>query len=243
MPNKFYAEIFNHSGASYHRAMQLHPRARDEEFNAVRSLLKLQSGDCLVDVPAGGGYLHDYLPASINYSGLEFSNGFGTHGDVGQCSETNLPPANASMDAAVCLAALHHVENKLEFFTELARCLKPNGRLVVADVVQHSKEAEFLNGFVNTWNSLGHDGDFINPERDKKLLRQAGFATEFETKHYCWNFESYADCQEYLRLLFSLDKQPPQQALEGAIEKLGGGETNSGFHLNWALGFMIATVL
>ena len=39
MANKYYADIFNHSGASCHRAIELFLQARDEEFKAITEVL------------------------------------------------------------------------------------------------------------------------------------------------------------------------------------------------------------
>jgi SAM-dependent methyltransferase len=243
MADKFYAEIFNHNGTSYHKAMQLAPNARDDEFNAILSLLSLQSGDRLLDVPAGGGYLKNYLSPSIKYQGLDFSDGFAPNSEIASCSETAIPIESNSIEKVVCLAAMHHVENKAGFISELHRCLVPGGALLIADVTQGSKEALFLNGFVNQWNSLGHNGDFISPPRDLALLQNSGFTAHNITKSFRWNFIDEPTCHEYLRLLFALDKQPLTSLLKSAIDKLGTQKSSSGFHLNWALGCLIATKL
>jgi len=243
MPDKYYAEIFKHSGTSYHKAMQRFPAARDEEFKAALSLLDLTHGSRLLDVPAGGGYLRSYLPESIDYIGLDFSSGFATLGEIDQCSETNTAFNDDSIDNAVCIAALHHVENKPGFFQELNRCLRPGGQLLIGDVVANSPEADFLNGFVNDWNSLGHNGTFISLRHDTQILQEAGFSSHTTIKRYHWNFDSQTDCHHYLRLLFALDKNPTEAQLDAAISQLGTKKTTSGFHLNWSLGFISATSL
>ena len=221
MADKYYAEIFNHSGESYHRAMELFPYARDEEFNAALSLLELNNADKLLDVPAGGAYLKQYLSTDIDYQGFDFSNGFVSNSEIKACSETIIPIDANSIDKVICLAAMHHVQNKKGFISELYRCLASGGLLLIGDVIENSKEAKFLNGFVDHWNSLGHDGDFINFERESALLKELGFETQSITKHYQWNFESETKCYEYLRLLFSLDKQPSTHELTKAVEQLG----------------------
>ena len=223
-----------------HRAMELYPKARDEEFNAALSLLQLNNTDKILDVPAGGAYLKQYLTDDIEYQGFDFSNGFVSNSQINECSETDLPIEAESIDKAICLAAMHHVQDKKGFVSELYRCLVPGGLLLIGDVVTNSKEAVFLNGFVDDWNSLGHDGDFINFERESTLLNELGFKTQSITKHYQWNFESETKCYEYLRLLFSLDKQPSMFELAKAVDQLGASETDSAFHLDWSLGFIIA---
>lgn len=240
MAERFYAEIFQHSGASYHQAMQRWPKARDEEFNAALALLELSDTDLVLDVPAGGAYLQRYLKLPNNYLAFDFSGGFASDTSIGKCKETRIPIANNAVDKTICLAAMHHVENKPEFVNELHRCLCHDGTLVIGDVIAGSKPANFLNEFVDAWNSLGHEGDFIQPDRDIALLEDAGFKTKFQTKCYHWNFADEAECHHYLRLLFALDKKPSNEVLNKAIEVLGKSESSHGYHLSWSLGFLIA---
>ena len=240
MTDKYYAEIFNHSGASYHQAMELFPKARAEEFLGTLSLLRLEQGDCLLDVPAGGGYLKSYLGDDIDYLGLDFSAGFVDNKNIIACSEANIPIDTNSVNKAVSLAAMHHVQDKTGFIKELSRCLVPNGVLVIGDVLSESKEASFLNGFVNRFNSLGHNGNFIDVDRDIILLNECGFSASHIVKNYRWHFQSETLCLDYLRLLFALDKQPTLSELANAINKLGVRQTSSGFHLNWSLSFLVA---
>ena len=62
-----YESIFNRRGQAYHRAMQLVPGARRREFSAALELIGLHRGGVLCDdVPSGGGYLADHLPADLD---------------------------------------------------------------------------------------------------------------------------------------------------------------------------------
>ncbi|NJK62121.1 MAG: hypothetical protein HC921_05015 [Synechococcaceae cyanobacterium SM2_3_1] len=60
-----YRDTFNHRGASYHRAMQKYPAARDREFQLLFADLDLSQVHTVIDIPAGGGYLRRYLPKEI----------------------------------------------------------------------------------------------------------------------------------------------------------------------------------
>lgn len=163
--------------------------------------------------------------------------------NVETCAETQFDLDTASVDKAVCLAALHHVEDKLGFFRELRRCLVTGGSLLIADVMANTKEARFLNGFVNQWNSLGHDGDFMIAERDAELLKAAKFSSINLVKDYSWGFESEQQCHEFLRYLFALDKHPSKDFLTREINTLGAIKADSTFLLSWSLGFMVATTI
>lgn len=241
MAEHYYEEIFKQNGASYHRAMELWPAARDEEFEAVISYLTRLSGGRILDVPAGGGYLKRYLPQGWSYLGRDFSGGFGSaHNLVVKCSEIDLGVAESSFDTVICLAALHHVENREAFFNAVKSVLKPGGTFLIGDVIKGTKEADFLNGFVDQWNHLGHDGDFIAEDRDVAQLEMSGFEVQFKGHDYHWNFDDKAQAMDYFRHLFTLNKNPTDHDLEKALYKLGGIDTSSNFRTAWSLGFLEA---
>ena len=243
MADYYYKEIFEQNGASYHHAMKTWPRVRDEEFAAALSYLKGKGGKIL-DVPAGGGYLKAYLPDGWSYLGKDFSGGFGTsHNLVVKCSEIDLGVPASSFDAVICLAAMHHVENKEAFFNAVKKALKPDGIFLIGDVIKDTKEAEFLNGFVNDWNSLGHDGDFIDQKRDMKLLQDYGFKSDYKRKDYHWNFDDKHQAFHYFRHLFTLNKNPSDDQLEKAIEKLETSSCSHHFRNQWSLGFIEARLM
>ncbi len=50
-----------------------------------------------------------------------------------------LPIADSTCDAAVCMLALTHTEEPLAAIQEAARILRPGGRLVVVDLLQHDR--------------------------------------------------------------------------------------------------------
>lgn len=240
---KYYEEIFRVNGASYHKAMQLCPHARDVEFETALSFLNLKAGDSLLDVPAGGGYLKSYLPDGMHYYGFDFSGGF-THQseDVDKCTETEIPLANNSVDHIVCLAAMHHVENRVGFYQECRRILKPGGMLLIGDVMSGSTQDTFLNQFVNQWNRLGHCGDFLRPEREQQDLNITGFDSRLEERSYSWSFKSLQEATHYFKLLFTMNLNPSEALIAEQIEILGAKkDASSRLNVNWHLGFVIAT--
>ncbi|RBP52866.1 class I SAM-dependent methyltransferase [Arenicella xantha] len=243
MAEKYYAEIFKQNGASYHQAMQLQTNARDQEFLAALSYLELKKGDNILDVPAGGGYLKAYLPDGLDYLGYDFAGAFG-HGqtNVTTCDETLIELPNNSVDNIICLAALHHVEDRLGFYQELKRILKPEGKLIIGDILQHSPQDAFLNNFVDQWNSLGHQGDFLQPQREQQELVSVGFRSELTQENFDWIFSNREQARDYFRLLFSMDKHPEDSAIDDAMEKLGTKSTSTHFYVNWCLGFISATI-
>ncbi len=51
-----------------------------------------------------------------------------------------LPLSNQSVDIAVCAFVLHHIRHPTPVFADVARVLRPSGRLVVLDMVAHDRE-------------------------------------------------------------------------------------------------------
>jgi len=242
MEKLYYEDIFNQNGASYHKAMDLWPNARDKEFNTALTFLDLNSGDTVLDVPAGGGYLKAYLPDNVRYSGYDFSTGFGHDaGEIAKCSETDIPIADNSVDHIICLAALHHVENRTGFYAEAKRVLKANGTLLIGDIITGSTQDHFLNGFVDHWNKLGHQGDFILPRREAAELASVGMSSRYSEREYEWCFQSRVDAQDYFRLLFTMNKTPPTELLDQQLDKLGARQEDTQFTVQWHLGFIVAT--
>lgn len=56
-----------------------------------------------------------------------------------ESSLERLPLAEASVDAALCMLVLHHVDKLQPCFDQIARTLRPGGRLVVLDMVEHDR--------------------------------------------------------------------------------------------------------
>ncbi|MCO4747894.1 MAG: metalloregulator ArsR/SmtB family transcription factor [Proteobacteria bacterium] len=51
----------------------------------------------------------------------------------------DLPLPDATLDAALCMLVLHHVERLDSAFGEIQRVLKPRGRAVIVDMVSHDR--------------------------------------------------------------------------------------------------------
>lgn len=56
------------------------------------------------------------------------------------CVGTDLPMAEDSVEAVVACMYLHHVSDPPEALREMARILRPGGRLVLADLDEHGEE-------------------------------------------------------------------------------------------------------
>ena len=63
--------------------------------------------------------------------------------DLRQGSLEKLPIENDEVDAVFCMLVLHHVKKIRTAFHEMSRVLKPNGLIIVLDMVAHTQQ-EFV---------------------------------------------------------------------------------------------------
>ena len=235
-----YKEIFNHRGKAYHEAMLLCPDARRQEFMIPLELLDLNHDAIVYDFPSGGCYVRHFLPdefAFVDVRALEVSDEFAAEDesiDIG--SWTDLPVRDDSADGFLSLAALHHASQREEFYSEVYRVLRAGGRFVIGDVEKDSIQGEFLNGFVNTYNSMGHKGDFLDHSVEENRLLEAGFdVVENRNDKYLWEFESKDKMVTFCRGLFGLDRATDSQILDGLKPILASNQS-----MHWALRFIKA---
>jgi SAM-dependent methyltransferase len=206
-----YREIFAVRGDRYHRAMTLYPDARREEFRLVAQLAQVEHGQIVCDLPSGGGYLNDFLPSTAKVLHAETSEVFATlcrlngRSNILLSALDRLPFQRSSVDRVISLAALHHVADKPSLFRESYRILRRGGMLCIADVWAGSSVADFLDGFVNDYNSMGHKGAYIDGGTATQL-QEAGFTiARHSMATFPWKFEAIAAMTRFVQLLFGVD--------------------------------------
>ena len=240
-----YQDIFNQRGAAYHKAMIDYPDARNQEFRLMADLAGPATGETVADLPSGGGYFRNYVPAKgVRFVEVETSSAFHdmhTPADNVRsilCDLENLTLENHSVDVAVSLAGLHHAPELGTIFREIGRVLKPDGRFCLADVRAGSPVDRFLNRFVNRYNSMGHQGEFID-NRFMEQLERSGFRIRSEeTVTYTWDFPSVEAMASYVTLMFGLDLATPEQVVAGIQENQGYRLDSDGCRMNWELQFI-----
>ena len=237
-----YESIFNRRGEAYHEAMRLVPSARRNEFAQALAPLVLKRGGVLCDAPSGGGYLADHLPRDleIRLVAIDPSAGFARtwsdqrvewhHAQLHQ-----LPLGDASVDALISIAGIHHVEDRGAVFGEMRRVIRPGGQLCILEVPVGAISDRFLDGFVDSYNSMGPEGRFVDDEFRADLVAAGFLAERDELRRYSWNFSGEAEMVEFLRLMFWLDKATPEIILEGVKDMLGVTADGNGCKMNWEL--------
>jgi len=170
---------------------------------------------------------------------LETTLEFGDESSETQLADwDSLPLASDSTDRFLSLAALHHASQRCEFYQEVYRVLKPGGLFVIGDVSAGTAQAEFLNGFVDAHNSMGHFGLFLEEGEESESLKEVGFLVEEEEfQSYEWSFESERLMLSFCKGLFGLDRATSAQIKEGLSPLLASlGSTQ----IQWGLRFITA---
>jgi ArsR family transcriptional regulator len=78
-----------------------------------------------------------------------------------------LPVEDATLDAATLILVLHHVPDPAAVLSDVARVLKPGGRLLIADMLPHDHE-EYRQQMGHVWLGFAND-------QMRRLLGAAGF--------------------------------------------------------------------
>lgn len=233
-----YADIFAHRAAEYQEAMTRWPNARDAEFRSMVEPLGESAGALVCDMPSGGGYLARYLAPATRYLGVDPAEGFlaASQGlTVLKSAIVDVPLPDASVDHIVSLAGLHHEEDLPAVFAEMARLVRPGGRVIIADAAEGSAPARFLNGFVAAHNPLGHDGRFLDGGT-ANLLKAAGLAIlSDEMTPVPWSFDHAEDAGAFGKSLFGLPALDPAAIVDALAREIGFDEEDGKLHLRWEL--------
>jgi SAM-dependent methyltransferase len=218
-----YRTTFGQRGSDYDSAMARAPQVRASEFRALVTFAQIQTGERVADVPSGGGYLGAYLPSGVELFEIDTADSFleaarraGKH-PLQAASLKELPLESSSVDVVLSLAGLHHEPARDAFYREVARVLRPGGRLVVAEVWEGTKVARFLDGFVDQ-HGEGHQGSYLC-ESDLRGIRVAGFSKiEKLLVDVPWRCPTRRKLAEFARELFSV-RRATVEDMEATLER------------------------
>ena len=216
-----YLKSFKSRGHSYCTAVNLYNNVLDEEIITAVDNLQLEKNDVLLNVFAGGIPIDKYIrnDLNINYLAIDMHTDFIVD-SIKKFTFDKIPIDSKSVDKIICLATLHHlnIDERRILYKELYRILIPGGRLVIADVIDNSPQAKWLNEFVNTYNSNGHKGLFFTKD-DSNLIKDNGFSVDTLIHEYNWNFKNDRDLLHFCKLLFGLDLCTDDNLLLNSIKK------------------------
>ncbi len=101
--------------------------------------------------------------------------GLSTHVDYKPANALDLPFDDASFDVVWTQHVAMNIEDKPQLYAEMARVLKPGGRLAIYDIVQ-GPDGEAL--FPVPWARQSDISFLVNPNELQELLSDAGFHIE-----------------------------------------------------------------
>ncbi|MEO8815828.1 MAG: class I SAM-dependent methyltransferase [Mycobacterium sp.] len=142
-------------GASYARAVEHERLARklgrllfgtdvDRMYRAMDTVAEMPGGAAILDVPCGGGVTITRLRPGqdVRYVAMDISAGMLEHArrrvredqydtvEFVEASIEEIPFDTGTFDLCVCFNGLHCLPDPAAAITEIARCLKPGGRLI-----------------------------------------------------------------------------------------------------------------
>jgi len=85
----------------------------------------------------------------------------------------NLPLADNSVDVVISNCVINLVPNKRKAFKEAFRVLKPNGRLIISDIVLHRKLPDSIKNSIEAY--IGCIAGAIMKDEYMKAIKAAGF--------------------------------------------------------------------
>lgn len=118
-------------------------------YESVRRLGDLPAGSSVLDVPCGGGLALRGTRPDVRYVGADISTAMlrrarrraealGRAVELVEADIGALPFADGEFDVALCFNGLHCLPDPAGAVRELARCLRPGGRLVGDMVVSRA---------------------------------------------------------------------------------------------------------
>jgi hypothetical protein len=181
------AAVYEHPAVRWLLGDELHPGGERLTRRAFE-LIELTSGDRLLDVASGGGATAmlaagesgcevvgvDYGAAAVagaNEAAAEL--GLGGRVNFVEADAEQLPFAADEFDAVICECSLCTFPDKSRAVSEIARVLRPGGRLALADVtVDHERLPERLSGAMAT---IACVGSALPRSGYRDLLEAGGF--------------------------------------------------------------------
>lgn len=135
---EFYDEFFDEKDKELYEA---DPRTAQRRVTILDALRRhAPEGAAVVDVGCGLGDVLAALPAGYRLHGMDLSRRnveyvqrrLGGQATIRQGQTDRLPFDESTMDVAICLEVLEHVEDDRRGAAEIARVLKPGGLLIAA---------------------------------------------------------------------------------------------------------------
>lgn len=233
----------------YKEALRDYPNARQMDYEVMAEYLSPKSGEHILEVGAGSGFFSGHIADAVGPEGtLTVSDPSDEQLEaVKELNRGNIKLIKVGaqeldkfgdryFDAIWSFGAIHHCFEKTKAFTHFYRLLKPDGRLVIVDVLAESELAKHFDDKVAKYCATGHEVAFMSHEYMKSLCSLAGFdQPEIHDLPIEWVFENKDDIGNFLYKLHAMTKTTIEECLKGADEILGIKERHGKYYLNWPL--------
>lgn len=253
--------------------MEQFPLARQNEIEKIMEYINPQETEKIVEIGTGNGILtiplgqqlkkgrlftldvklenihhlrekilnyHNYLPIST-YT---------------QDPDYNLDFPDCSMHKIATIAALHHHDNtknqtghkgKQKIIQELYRILKPNGKLIIADIAQEATTQKYFDEIINNPRNIaygqpeGHPHEPFSRDLAFQLLKSVGFKKiSYKIESVPWQFQNQKEAEKFLHKLHNAHCSP-QESFQEAKKYLGFTQKKSDlFEMKWELCYITA---
>ncbi|CAM3993177.1 class I SAM-dependent methyltransferase [Pseudoalteromonas byunsanensis] len=237
-----YNDIFTQRAKTYDTAMHCCSDARRAEFECATKNFPWKHREIVADIPSGAGYLSKYRPREVDLYHIDSCDTFNQLSEQKVITSPleDMPFPDNHFDRVISIAGSHHMEDKNGFFCEVKRVLKPGGVFNYSDVMQGSKEDTFLNQFVDSYNSMGHQGIFISKGTISDLANTGFDIVQADYQRVCWQFNSEQDMVFFVKSLFGLDLADDDTILTNIKDILGYQVQSQGVTMEWALYYIDA---
>jgi len=133
-------DMFNRIAPRYDLLNRLLTLGMDKRWRRLSvKALQLPAGSKVLDLACGtGDFCRELRSAQLQPFGLDFAAAMLAHASSAEillrADVTRLPVASASVDGAVCGFALRNLETPEAMYQEMARAMRPGGRIALLEV-------------------------------------------------------------------------------------------------------------
>lgn len=239
-----YDEQFLERIKGYMYATSKYENVLVNENKTAVSILNPVKGDKILHIAAAGVNIKKYIDLEdIELVEVDQNEEFASLANIDHIDIKEMPYDDNTFDKVIVIANFHHlpIEERKIVYKEIHRVLKSTGKFILGDVMKHSLQDFFLNGFVNKYNPNGHNGLFFD-YKDLTLFRDSGFRTKIENTTYTWNFTSKNELEDFVYHFFNLMNLEKNQIYKEIKKYLVINQTEEGkITWNWRLLYFIAT--
>lgn len=249
-------EFSGRRSSTYRDALTTYAGAWHSDIACMHRFLDPKPGEKILEIGAGNGYFSLAIAKRLGPKGLLIATdpsgdqlsaieADAEHGNIKvvRTSAEEADTGHRDFDAVWSRGAIHHVADKTAAFRRFSECVRPGGRLVIADVFAGTQLARYFDSVIARTCCTGHEVAFLSREFAESLCALTGWNTpSFHDITTPWEFERREDIGHFLHLLFSArESYTPEACLDAAGRFLSVTPTSSGWALMWPMTILVTT--